>query len=101
MSTKLLTPCFGALALFAVGCQEGTTREDVAEARADLEEEKQDVAVAKADANVDVAAEQSIARARARRLRSDLPSDCCASSGLAPTRAFGIALWRGRAPVDV
>ena len=58
MSMKLLSPLFASLALIVAGCQESTTREDVADARADVLEEQQDVATAQADANADVAAEQ-------------------------------------------
>src|SRR5688572_20433328 len=58
MSTKLISPLFAALALIVAGCQEGTTREDVADARADVQEEQQDVAAARSDADADVAAEQ-------------------------------------------
>ncbi len=43
------------LALGFAGCQESTTRSDVAEAREDLQEEKQDVAEAERDATENVA----------------------------------------------
>jgi len=58
MATKLICPFFASLALAVAGCQEGTTREDVADARADVQEEQQDVAEAQADAQSDIAAAQ-------------------------------------------
>jgi len=56
MSLKFATHAFAAGLAFAfAGCQESTTRSDVAEAREDLQEEQQDVAEAQQEAAEDVA----------------------------------------------
>ena len=56
-------------ALVAAGCSESTTREDVADARADVQEEKNDVAQAQADAQADIAAQQDDDAAVLKKVR--------------------------------
>jgi len=58
MSMKLFCPILATLALFVAGCEEGTTRKDVAKAEKKVLNEQQDVDQAKADANVKIAAQK-------------------------------------------